>query len=198
MTQFYAAEVEMYIMNIANKLTVLRIIMVPVFMLFLMLDPANPAYVITALVLFVAASLTDTLDGYLARSRNMVTDFGKLMDPLADKMLTTAAFLGLMSYGRASAWAVMLILTREFIVAGIRQLAASKGNVIAASVWGKLKTVFQMAAIIAAIILLLPICPEPTAVLITNILVWISAVITIISGADYIVKNRSVFVEDGR
>ena len=91
-------------MNIANKLTVLRIIMVPFFMLFLMLDITNPVYITIALVLFVVASLTDTLDGQLARRYNMITDFGKLMDPLADKMLTTAAFLGLMSFGRASAW----------------------------------------------------------------------------------------------
>ena len=180
-------------MNIANKLTVLRIIMVPIFMLFLMLDVTNPAYVITALVLFVVASLTDTLDGHLERKYNMITDFGKLMDPLADKMLTTAAFLGLMSFGRASAWAVMLILTREFIVSGIRLVAAGNGTVIAASIWGKLKTVFQMVAIIAAIILLLPVFPQDMAGLITNILVWLSAVITVISGADYVIGNFDVF-----
>ena len=135
-------------MNIANKLTVLRIIMVPIFMLFLMLDITNPVYVTIALVLFVVASLTDMLDGQLARKHNMVTNFGKLMDPLADKMLTTAAFLGLMHFSRASAWAVMLILTREFIVSGIRLVAAGEGTVIAASIWGKMKTVFQMVMII--------------------------------------------------
>ncbi|MBO5060926.1 MAG: CDP-diacylglycerol--glycerol-3-phosphate 3-phosphatidyltransferase [Clostridia bacterium] len=185
-------------MNLANKLTILRIIMVPVFMAFLMLlDPSNPntAYVTISLVLFIAASLTDTLDGYIARHYNMITDFGKFMDPLADKMLTTAAFLGLMSFGRASAWAVMLILTREFIVAGIRQVAAGGGKVIAASIWGKMKTVFQMVAIVAAIILLYPICPEPTAVLITDILVWLSAAVTVISGADYVIKNIAIIKE---
>lgn len=180
-------------MNTANKLTVLRIILVPVFMLFLMLNPTNPAYVITALVIFAAASLTDTLDGYIARNYNMVTDFGKLMDPLADKMLTTAAFLGLMSFGRASVWAVMLILTREFIVSGIRLVAAGRGDIIAASVWGKMKTIFQMVAIITAIIMLLPICPPETAEMITNILVWLSAVVTVISGADYVIKNAALF-----
>lgn len=117
------------------------------------------------------------------------------MDPLADKMLTTAAFLGLMSFGRASAWAVMLILTREFIVAGIRLVAAGNGTVIAASIWGKMKTVFQMVAIIAAIIMLLPVCPPDTAVLITNILVWLSAAVTVISGADYVIKNIGLFKE---
>ncbi len=185
-------------MNLANKLTVLRVIMVPIFMAFLMLyDSASPnnAYITCALVLFIAASLTDTLDGYIARSRNMITDFGKFMDPLADKMLTTAAFLGLMSFGRASAWAVMLILTREFIVAGIRLSAVGEGRVIAASIWGKMKTVFQMVAIIAAIILMYPICPESTAVLITDILVWLSAVVTVISGADYVIKNIDVIKE---
>ena len=184
-------------MNTANKLTVLRIIMVPFFMFFMMIalspETTSTGYVTAALVLFVAASLTDTLDGYIARHYNMITNFGKLMDPLADKMLTTAAFLGLMSCGRASAWAVLLILTREFIVAGIRQVAAGGGKVIAASVWGKMKTVFQMVAIVAAIILLYPFCPEPTGTLITNILVWLSAVVTVISGADYVIKNISVF-----
>lgn len=180
-------------MNIANKLTVLRIIMVPFFMLFLMLDITNPVYITIALVLFIVASLTDTLDGQLARRYNMITDFGKLMDPLADKMLTTAAFLGLMSFGRASAWAVMIILTREFIVSGIRLVAAGDGKVIAASIWGKLKTVFQMVAIIASILLLYPAVPEETAVLITSVLIWLSAGVTLVSGADYVVKNFDVF-----
>ena len=180
-------------MNIANKLTVLRIIMVPVFMFFLMLDRTNPVYITIALVLFIVASLTDTLDGQLARRYNMITDFGKLMDPLADKMLTTAAFLGLMSFSRASAWAVMIILTREFIVSGIRLVAAGDGKVIAASIWGKMKTVFQMVAIIASILLLYPVVPEATSILITNILIWLSAAVTLISGADYVIKNFDVF-----
>lgn len=180
-------------MNTANKLTVLRIIMVPFFMLFLMADHTNTAFITIALILFAVASLTDTLDGYIARKYSMITNFGKFMDPLADKMLTTSAFLALMSFGRASAWAVMLILTREFIVAGIRQIAAGDGTVIAASIWGKMKTVFQMVAIIAAIILLYPVCPENTAALITDILVWLSAVVTVISGADYVIKNLRIF-----
>lgn len=180
-------------MNTANKLTVLRIILVPFFMFFLMVNPESPAFVTAALVIFIVASLTDTLDGYIARHYNMVTNFGKLIDPLADKMLTTAAFLGLMSFGRASVWAVMLILTREFIVSGIRLVAAGGGNVIAASIWGKMKTVFQMVAIIAAIIMLLPVCPPETAELITNILVWLSAAVTVVSGADYVIKNIDLF-----
>jgi len=99
----------------------------------------------------------------------------------------------LMSFGRASAWAVMLILTREFIVSGIRLVAAGEGKVIAASIWGKLKTVFQMVAIIASILLLYPVFPEQTAVFVTNILIWLSAIITVISGADYVLKNLDAF-----
>lgn len=176
-------------MNTPNKLTVLRMIMVPFFMAFLLLDVTNTAYVLIALVLFVIASLTDAIDGHMARKYGLVTDFGKFMDPLADKMLTTAAFLGLMHHGRASAVAVMLILTREFIVSGIRLVSAGSGKVIAASIWGKMKTVFQMVAIIAAIILFLPIFPQSTAATITDILVWLSAVVTVVSGADYVIKN---------
>lgn len=180
------------IMNTPNKLTVLRMIMVPIFMLFLMMDASNPINVAIALVLFAVASLTDAIDGHMARKYNLITDFGKFMDPLADKMLTTAAFLGLMQHGRASAWAVMLILAREFIVSGIRLVAAGKGNVIAASIWGKMKTVFQMVAIIAAIILMFPVFPQSAAAMVTDILVWLSAIVTVISGADYVIKNIDV------
>ena len=180
-------------MNIPNKLTVLRAILVPIFMAFMLAISKNGIFITVSLVIFVVASLTDTLDGYIARKNNIVTNFGKLMDPLADKMLTTAAYLGLLSMGRASSWAVMLILTREFIVSGIRLVAAGDGTVIAASVWGKAKTIFQMVSIIAAFLVMYPICPEATGILITQILVWISAVITVISGADYVIKNKSVF-----
>lgn len=182
-------------MNTPNKLTILRIILVPVFMAFMLAIPKSEVYITVSLVIFIIASLTDTLDGYLARKNNLITNFGKLMDPLADKMLTTAAYLGLLSMGRASAWAIMLILTREFIVSGIRLVAAGSGKVIAASLWGKAKTVFQMISIIAAFLLMYPVCPEETGILITGILVWISAVITVISGAEYVIKNLSVFKE---
>ena len=179
-------------MNTPNKLTILRIILVIPFMAFLMLSPGNTLFTAIALVLFVVASLTDAIDGHMARKYNLITDFGKFMDPLADKMLTTSAFLGLMSFGRASAVAVMLILTREFIVSGIRLVAASDGRVIAASIWGKLKTIFQMVAIIASILLLFPVFPENASAAVTDILVWISAVVTVISGADYVIKNIDV------
>ena len=185
-------------MNLPNKLTILRVILVPVFMAFMLAIPQSPApyiYVTVSLLLFVIASLTDTFDGYIARKHNLITNFGKFMDPLADKMLTTAAYLGLLSMGRASCWAIMLILTREFIVSGIRLVAAGNGMVIAASVWGKAKTIFQMVSITAAFLLMYPFCPQNTGILITNILVWISAVITVISGADYVIKNLEVFKE---
>ena len=168
-------------------------ILVPVFMVFMLIDPENPVFVAIALAVFAAASITDALDGKIARKYNLITNFGKFMDPLADKMLTTAAYLGLLSMGRASVWAVMIILAREFTVSGIRLVAASSGNVIAASIWGKAKTVFQMVSIIAAFFMMFPFCPKETGILITNILVWISAVVTVISGADYVIKNLHIF-----
>lgn len=180
-------------MNLPNKLTILRIILVPIFMIFLLANPENPVLIGFALAIFAIASITDALDGQIARKNNLITNFGKFMDPLADKMLTTSAFLALIVMGRASVWAVMLILTREFIVSGIRLIAAGDGRVIAASIWGKLKTVFQMVAIIAAILMMFPFCPPETGVLITNILVWLSAAITVISGADYVIKNIDIF-----
>lgn len=184
-------------MNTPNKLTVLRMFLVPVFMAFMMIDITNIWLVITGLVVFVVASITDAVDGNMARKHNMVTDFGKFMDPLADKMLTTAAFLVLAHYGRASVIAVMLILTREFIVSGIRLVAAGDGKVIAASWWGKIKTIFQMVAIIVAIILFLPIpfWTAETSALITEVLVWISAAITVVSGYDYVAKNIELIKE---
>ena len=182
-------------MNTPNKLTILRVVLVPIFLAFMMAIPKNTAYITVSLAVFIIASITDTLDGYLARKNGLITNFGKFMDPLADKVLTTAAYLGLLAMGRASVWAVMLILTREYMVSGVRLVAAGNGTVIAASLWGKIKTVFQMVSIIAAFLLMYPICPEETGILITQILVWISAIITVISGIDYLMKNISAFKE---
>ncbi len=177
-------------MTTANKLTILRVILVPVFMAFLLMEPMWCR--ITALIIFVIASATDGIDGYIARHYNQITTFGKFMDPLADKMLTTAAFLVLLEHGRVSSVAVMIILAREFMVAGIRMLAVADGKVIAASMLGKIKTVSQMVAIIAAIVLLNPAFSETPAMLITDILVWISTAITVISGIDYLAKNMYI------
>lgn len=177
-------------MNTANKITLLRVVLVPLFMALFLCESALCR--ILALAVFIIASITDAVDGYIARNYNQVTNFGKFVDPLADKMLTTAAFVILVSYGRMSVWALMIVLAREFMVSGIRSMAAADGKVIAASMWGKLKTVSQMVAIIAAIILLLPYFPETAAKIITDILVWLSVVFTVISGADYLMQNRSV------
>lgn len=176
--------------NTANKLTLLRVLLVPIFMFLLLAE--NSVCHIAALIVFIIASATDAIDGYIARNYNQITTFGKFVDPLADKMLTTAAFLILVYYGKMSPWALMIVLAREFMVSGIRLIAAADGEVIAASFWGKLKTVSQMAAIIAAIILMLPIFPPIPAIIITNILIWISVIFTIISGADYLWKNRGL------
>lgn len=177
-------------MNTANKLTLFRVILVPVFMTLLMID--NDVCRWSAIGVFVLASVTDWLDGFIARKYDQTTTFGKFVDPLADKILTTAAFLILMHYGRMSVWALMIVLAREFMVAGVRLVAAGEGKVVAASMWGKLKTVSQMAAIIAAM-LLLPVHSTILGVqpkLLSDILIWISIVFTVISGVDYLVKNR--------
>ena len=167
-------------MNTPNKLTMLRILLVPVFMVF-GLYQSIPGASILAVVLFVLAFLTDTLDGYLARKHNQVTDFGKIMDPLADKLLVTAALVCLNVTGVVSPWITVIILAREFIVSGIRISAAAEGNVIAASIWGKVKTVWQFVALTLALLV--------GKHLVIDICVWLAAVLTIVSGADYIYKN---------
>lgn len=181
-------------MNTANKITIFRIILVPIFMCLMLID--STACRMWALVVFIVASLSDWADGYIARRFNQISNFGKFMDPIADKMLTTSAFLALLEVGRIT-WlgsvAIMLILAREFMVSGLRMLASSEGKVIAASMFGKIKTVAQMITIIAAIVMMNEkwFIQEP-AVLITNILVWISTAFTVLSGIDYMWKNRSV------
>lgn len=176
-------------MNTPNKLTVLRVILVPVFMAFMMLE--FPFSRLLGLAVFIIASVTDWLDGYLARKNNQITSFGKFMDPLADKMLTTAALLVLMADKWVSAWVLMIVLTREFMVMGIRLAAVTEGKVIAASIWGKAKTVSQMLAIIISIILIsIPGIDKSVCYIIINILIWISTVLTVVSGIDYLVKNR--------
>ena len=181
-------------MNTANKLTILRIILIPIFMA--LLTASGAGFHIAALVVFILASLTDAADGYIARHYNQVTTFGKFMDPLADKMLTTAAFIIFVSVGRMSPWALALILMREFAVSGIRLLAAANSNVIAASMSGKIKTVSQMVAIIAAIILLNPFFEENSSNLITEILILISTAATVVSGAEYLIKNKNLLMSD--
>lgn len=174
-------------MNTANKITLFRIILIPVFMAFFM--AGSFACHITALVIFIIASISDAADGYIARHYNQITTFGKFIDPIADKMLVMAAFIVLVYDGRMSPWALMIILAREFIVTGLRLVAVSEGKVIAASMWGKAKTVSQMIAVIAAIVLMAPIFAENISVLITQLFIWISVLLTVVSGVDYLVKN---------
>ena len=179
-------------MNLPNKLTMLRILLVPVFVVFLSIEKSWCQW--AALAIFVAASLTDLFDGRIARSRNMITDFGKFMDPIADKLLVMSALIVLVSQGRMSAWVCIVILAREFIVSGFRLVASARGKVIAAGIWGKLKTVSQMVYIPMAILLipvreLLPALDGVWTVL-TQAVMYISAALALWSGFWYIWKNR--------
>lgn len=175
-------------MNLANKLTLLRVVLVPIFIVFMTVDALWAK--IIGLFVFIIASLTDMLDGQIARKRHLITTFGKFADPLADKMLTTAAFLVFMQKDIIDLWPVFIILIREFAVSGIRLAAAAEGEVIAASFWGKFKTVTQMLSIIVGIILMcIPQIPLAVSNMITLVLVWVCVLFTVISGAEYIVKN---------
>lgn len=180
-------------MNLPNKLTVLRVIMVPIFVAFMItpLAEGNGKYV--ALVLFCVASLTDMLDGQIARKYNLVTNFGKFMDPLADKLLVCSAMICLIESGKLATWIVLIIIAREFIISGFRLVASDSGIVIAASYWGKFKTVSHMAMII---LLILDI-QNPVMQTMTDVVVWIGLALTIISLVDYVVKNKQVLTQGG-
>ena len=170
-------------MNTANKLTMLRVLMIPAFLLVLYLGE-QPWANYAALAIFVAASLTDTLDGYIARHYNQTTDFGKFMDPLADKCLVTAAMLWFVEIGQMPAWALLIVIVREFGVSGLRMVAADKGRVIAAGWSGKVKTASTMVCII---LMLLPIAPW-----VNGICLAVIVLTTIYSGVEYFMKNLDV------
>ena len=201
-------------MNLPNKITVLRIFLVPIFMivLFLPFESAN----IVGLFIFILASLTDSLDGHIARSRNLVTNFGKFLDPLADKLLVAAALIALVGMDKIPSWFATIVIAREFMVTGIRLLANGEGRVIAASIWGKIKTITQ---IIAISLLLLdwtaPLAHDESDVFMFNklqnlvmtfgdapvantigilatVMIVVAIIITIFSGVDYLVKNKDV------
>lgn len=174
-------------MNTPNKLTVLRMILVPVFVAVLLGDWLGEASKWTALVIFVLASITDWLDGYLARKHHLVTDFGKFMDPLADKLLVCSALICLIDLGKIPSWAVIIIIGREFIISGFRLVAADNGIVIAAGYWGKAKTVCQMLMII---VMLMDLGGAFGAA--EQVLMWLALALTVISLVDYIWKNRQV------
>ena len=177
-------------MNLPNKLTILRVIMIPFFVVFMYLDFAAAKWI--ALGIFIAAAITDTLDGQIARRCNLVTTFGKFMDPLADKLLVCSAMIALVDQGRIPAWIVIIIIAREFIISGFRLVASDNGIVIAANYWGKFKTVSQMAMIIVLIADLGGVFD-----LIGQILIWLALALTIISLIDYVWTNRQVLTQGG-
>ncbi len=188
-------------MNLPNKLTVMRMIMTPFFLFALVCN--FPHHYLVAMLLFIVASLTDMFDGKYARKHNMITDFGKFLDPLADKMLTTAAFLGFIALGigKGVVWITFIVLLREFLITSLRLISSGHGKVIAANSWGKAKTVSQMVAIIYTMffkhIMSFGLVPADICrwldISITVVL-WVSAVLTVISGAIY-VKDNFQFID---
>lgn len=179
-------------MNLPNKLTMLRMIMVPFFVAVLLAQPFGAASDWIALIIFVAASLTDLADGKIARKYNLVTNFGKFMDPLADKLLVCTAMICLVSMDKLNVIVVLVIIAREFIISGFRLVASDNGIVIAASYWGKFKTVSQMAMVIVLIMDLGGVFE-----MIGNVLVWVALILTVVSLVDYIAKNKQVLTQGG-
>ena len=178
-------------MNLPNKLTVFRVILIPFFVLFLLLDiTAYDRWF--ALAIFIIASLTDFLDGHIARKYNLVTNFGKFMDPLADKLLVCSALICLIELDRIPSWIVIVIIAREFIISGFRLVASDNGVVIAASYWGKFKTTFQIIMICLMIADLAPLY------YVTQIVMWIALALTVISLLDYLIKNKRVMQDTGK
>ena len=179
-------------MNLPNKLTVLRVVMIPFFVAFLLFDITGAADKWIALAIFCAASLTDMLDGKIARKYNLVTNFGTFMDPLADKLLVCTAMICLVSMDKLNVIVVLVIIAREFIISGFRLVASDNGIVIAASYWGKFKTVSQMAMVIVLIMDLGGVFE-----MIGNVLVWVALILTVVSLVDYIAKNKQVLTQGG-
>ena len=177
-------------MNLPNKLTILRVIMIPFFVLTLLYDGGeNQTLRYVAAAIFIIASLTDMLDGKIARKYNLVTNFGKFMDPLADKLLVCSALICLVELKELPAWMVIVIISREFIISGFRLVASDNGVVIAARYWRKFKTTFQMIAVVLLIVGI------PALSMVTTAVVWIALVLTVISLVDYITKNVNVLKE---
>ena len=176
-------------MNLPNKLTVFRVILIIPFVLFLLTDLGGDYSDWISLAIFIIASLTDMLDGKIARKYNLVTNFGKFMDPLADKLLVSAALICLIEMERIPAWIVVIIISREFIISGFRLIASDNNIVIAASYWGKFKTTFQM------IMVCLMIANIEALNMITLIIMWIAVILTIVSLVDYIIKNKNLLFD---
>ena len=179
-------------MNLPNKLTMARVIMIPFFVIFMLTGWGGEASKWISLAIFIVASLTDLLDGHIARKHNLVTNFGKFMDPLADKLLVCSAMICLVEMGRIPAWIVIVIISREFIISGFRLIASDNGRVIAASYWGKFKTVSQMALIIVLIMDLGGVWN-----VVGTVLTWVALLLTVVSLIDYIAKNKQVLTQGG-
>ena len=179
-------------MNLPNKLTILRVILIPFFVVFMLFYITGAADKWIALVIFCVASLTDMLDGKIARKYNLVTNFGKFMDPLADKLLVCTALICLTSMNRLNVIVVLVIIAREFIISGFRLVASDNGIVIAASYWGKFKTVSQMALIIVLIMDLGGVWN-----VVGTVLTWVALLLTVVSLIDYIAKNKQVLTQGG-
>lgn len=177
-------------MNLPNKLTILRVVMIPFFVICLLWDGGtNSILRYISAAIFIAASFTDMLDGMIARKYNLVTNFGKFMDPLADKLLVCSTLISLIELGNIPAWMVIVIISREFIISGFRLVASDSGVVIAASYWGKFKTVFQMVSVV------LLIADISALRAVTSICVWAALILTVVSLIDYIAKNHKVLTE---
>lgn len=201
-------------MNLPNKITVARICLVPIFIIVLFLPFSWSS--LAGLIIFIIASITDSLDGHIARSRNMVTNFGKFLDPLADKLLVSAALIALVGMDRIPSWFATIVIAREFMVTGIRLLANGEGRVIAASIWGKVKTITQIIAISLLLLDPTPALPadesdvfmigklqnlfttfsvtpvQNTIGILATVMIIVAIIFTIFSGADYLVKNKDV------
>lgn len=188
-------------MNLANRLTIFRIILIPLFIILLTFE-SIPHWAVFATIVFIIASITDQLDGYIARSRNMVTNFGIFLDPFADKLLVTSAIILLVGKQLIPSWVAIVIIAREFAVSGLRTIAANEGNVIAASIWGKMKTVSQMIAIILFLMqmaVLSEVSPSNPLFSIVDrtkfpgilptVFIYIATILTLVSGVDYFLKG---------
>ncbi|MBN2285302.1 MAG: CDP-diacylglycerol--glycerol-3-phosphate 3-phosphatidyltransferase [Tissierellales bacterium] len=176
-------------MNLPNQLTILRIMMIPLFMFFI-LNQSIGFSEEAALLVYVMASLTDTLDGYIARKYNLITDFGKFMDPLADKLLVISSLVCFVQLELLNSWVAMIIISRELIITGFRTLAASKGVTLSANIWGKLKTIFQMVTIIMILVVNTGIISEID--FFVSIMIWMTVLLTLLSGTIYLFQNKHV------
>lgn len=173
--------------NLPNRITIGRVLLIPLFVLLILWQ--FPGHDIGAAIIFMVATTSDIADGRLARRNNQVTTLGKFLDPLADKLLICSAYIALLALGRLPAWMVIVVVCREFIVSGVRILAADAGVVIAASTWGKLKTALQSMSIVLLLLTTLSFWPQPFYYIITQIVLWLALIATVASGTDYVRKG---------